>query len=169
MSIPETKESLINLLQEGDNEFFELIEGLDESELDMAGAQGFRSVKDIIAHITHWNRHGIQWIKSVFHGEKPVMPFKGHTQEATREEMAVLNSEVHRVNQDRPVGEVLKEYREVFEALLEQVQKLEAKHLDLVFDYPWASEPVSGRSIVMWRYWHQQNHEKHIRAWLESR
>ena len=169
MSIPETKEGLIDLLKEGDTELFEMINGLDESELDMAGAQGFRSVKDILAHITHWNRHGIDWIESVYRGEKPVMPVEGDTQEVIREEMAVLNAEVHRVNHGRPIGEVVDEYREVFEELLEKVQKLEGSHLDLIFDYPWASGPVSGRTIVMWRYWHQQNHTKHIKAWIESR
>ena len=98
--MPETKEELIKLLQEGNDELFQLITGLDESELDMAGAQGFRSVKDILAHITHWNRHGINWIESVYRGEKPVMPMQGVTQEDIREAMAVLNAEVHRVNQD---------------------------------------------------------------------
>ena len=169
MGIPETKEGLIDLLQDGDNELFELIGGLDESELDMAGAQGFRSVKDILAHITHWNRYGVQWIESVYRGEKPVMPTKGETQEAIREELAVLNAEVHRVNHDRAVGEVVDEYREVFGDLMDHVRKLDQSHLDLVFDYPWASEPVSGLRVVMWRYWHQQNHMKHIRAWLDRR
>ena len=167
--MPETKEGLIRLLQEGNDELFELIDGLDESMLEVAGAQGFRSVKDILAHLTHWNRHGIRWIESVYSGEKPVMPMQGESQEAVREVMAVLNDEVHRVNQDRPVSDVLKEYRDVFVGLIEHVERLEPEHLDLVFDYPWASDPVSGRTIVMWRYWHQQNHTKHIQAWLESK
>ena len=169
LSIPETKEGIIRLLQEGNDELFELISGLDASKLDEAGAQGFRSVKDILAHISHWNRNGIEWIESVYLGEKPVMPVTGDTQEVFREEMAVINAEVHRVNRDRPVGEVVEEYMEVFEQVLDQIGRLEDEHLDFVFDFPWASGPVSGRTVVMWRYWHQQNHTKYIRAWLESK
>jgi hypothetical protein len=168
LSEAKTSEELVWLLQEGDDELFELIGGLDESQLDEAGAQGFRSVKDILAHITHWNQHGIKWIESIYLGEKPVLPVGGDSQEAIREEMAVLNAKVHRVNRDRPVGEVVEEYREVFGLLLDQVGRLEEGHLESVFDYPWASGPVSGRTVVMWRYWHQQNHTKYIQEWINK-
>ena len=49
MVMPETKEGLIGLIRGGNDELFQLIKGLDESMLDVAGVQGFRSVKDILS------------------------------------------------------------------------------------------------------------------------
>ena len=120
-----TTEELVSLLNQGNMELFDLIQGLDASQMEAPGVQGFRSVKDILAHITFWNL-------------------------------------------DRPLDDVLEEYKEVFEWLLNKAKRLEREHLEREFDYHWAKAPVSGRTIVMWRYWHQQNHTKHIKTWIEN-
>jgi hypothetical protein len=102
-----TTEELVTLLQEGNKELFDLIEDLDPSQMIASGVQGFRSIKDILAHITYWNKQGIMWLESIYKGETPVMPVKGDTQEAFRGEMAEINVKVHESNRDRTVDEVL--------------------------------------------------------------
>lgn len=149
LSEVKTTGELVKLLQDGNEKLFSLIAGLEESKMEVSEVQGFRSVKDILAHITHWNRHGIEWLKSVYKGETPVMPVKGDNTDDIRKGMAEINVEVHERNRDRPVWDVLGEYRETFALVIEQVKKLEEIHLDRVFDYPWAREPVSGRTVVM--------------------
>lgn len=166
MSEVKTKEELLKLLEEGNQELITLVKDLDETQLDTPGVQGFRSIKDILAHLTYWNDHGIEWIKSVYKGETPVMPVNGINLGDIRDELAEINAGVHLRNRDRPVEEVLNEYMETFELVIEHVEKLEKRHLELVFDYPWSREPVTGRTVVMWRYWHQQGHTKHIKTWF---
>jgi hypothetical protein len=168
MKPPQTTDELVKLIQEGNDELYCIIDTLDESQIEAARVQGFRSIKDILAHITHWNKQGIKWIDSVYQGEPPEMPVNGETQEAMRDEMALINEAVHRINQDRPLRKVLDEYRETIEIVLDQVRKLEMDHLESVFDFPWASETVTGRTIVMWRHWHLKNHMKHIKTWLDA-
>ena len=135
MSEKKTTEELVTLLQDGNKELYNLIQDLDESQMKASGVQGFRSIKDILAHITHWNKQGIMWLKSIHKGETPDMPMTGDTQEAMREEMAEINTKVHESNRDRTVDEVLEEYKETFALVLDEVNRLEKRHLESVFDY----------------------------------
>jgi len=161
-------EELTSLLIKGNNELFEMITPLKESQLEVSGVQGFRSIKDIIAHLTYWNKHGINWIESLNENKKPEMPMNGNNMEEIRKEQVKINENVHQENQHRPVKEILVEYKETFSLLLDSVNRLDEKHLSHVFFYPWSKEPVTGATIVMWRYWHQENHTKYIKTWLEN-
>jgi hypothetical protein len=163
-----TIEEFIEMLQEGNKELFDLLEGIDESQMELPGVQGERSIKLILAHITNWNKHGINWLESVYKGETPVMPVEGDNMDDIRVELAEQNAEVDERARDRPFTEVVKEYKETFAAVIEHVNKLEEKHLESVFDYPWAKDPVTGRTVVLWRYWHQQEHTKAIAEWLKK-
>ena len=159
---------LTSLLIKGNNELFEMITPLKESQLEVSGVQGFRSIKDIIAHLTYWNKYGIKWIEFLYANKKPEMPVNGNTIEEVRKEQAKINEIVHQRNQNRPAKEIVEEYKETFSLLIDSVNRLDEKHLSQVFFYPWTKKPVTGTAIVMWRYWHQQNHTKYIKTWLEN-
>jgi hypothetical protein len=163
-----TREELIEMLQEGNKELFDLLEGIDESQMEIPGVQGERSIKLLLAHITNWNKHGISWLESVYKGETPVMPVKGEKMDDIRVELAEQNAEVDERTRDRPLKEVVEEYKKTFAAVIEHVNILEEKHLESVFDYLWVKDPVTGRTVVLWRYWHQQEHTKAIAEWLEK-
>ena len=162
-------DGLIEMLQEGNKELIDLIGGLEESKMEISGVQGKRSIKLLLAHITNWNRQGIKWLASVLTGEKPIMPVKGDTMVEIRAGMAEINSDVDEMALNKSVKEVLEEYKETFMGVIEHVKKLENKHLDSTFVYPWSKEPVTGRTVVMWRYWHQQEHTKPIIEWLQAK
>lgn len=156
------------MLQEGYKELFDLIEDLEDSQMEIPGVQGERSIKQLLAHITNWNKHGIDWLESVYKGEKPVMPVKSDTMDEIRVEQAEQNAEVDRIARDRPVKDIVKEYKEAFAMVIECVKMLEKHHLDCVYNYPWSKDPITGRIVVMWRFWHQQEHTKPIAEWLEK-
>jgi hypothetical protein len=168
MSENSTTEELVSLLQKGNEELFELIQDLKPSQMTSSGVQGFRSIKDILAHISYWNKQGIKWIDSIYQGNKPVMLVQGDNIETVREEMAEINTRVHECNLDKTLEDVLEEYKKIFEQVLDKVKRLEKEHLEHSFDFPWTKEPVTGHTIVKWRYWHQQNHTKHIKTWIEN-
>ena len=162
-----TTEEFVEMLQEGNKELLDLIDGLEESQMEIPGVQGDRSIKQLLAHITNWNKHGIKWLASVYKGEKPVMPVKSDNMAEIRVEMAEQNADVDEKALNRPVKEVLEEYKEIIAVVIEHVKRLEKKHLDSAFDYPWSKDPVTGRIVVMWRYWHQQEHTKPIIEWYK--
>ena len=144
----------------------ELLSTLTPEEMEVDGVQGSRSVKDIIAHITAWERYGIGWIQSLAQGQRPEMPVPETSMDAVRKKMAVLNAEIHKKNERRPLQEVLDESRRSFELLIGEIATLPEASLDAAFDYKWAEKPVTGRHVIAWRYWHYRAHLKHIRDWI---
>ena len=163
-----TVQELVEMLQDGYRELFNLLEGLDESQMEIPMVQGDRSVKQLLAHITNWNKHGINWLESVYQDETPIMPVKSDNMDEIRIELAEQNAEVDARTLNRPVREVVEEYKETFAVVIEHVKKLEEKHLDSVFHYPWSKDPMTGRIVVLWRFWHQREHTKPIAEWLEK-
>ena len=163
----ETVAQLVQMLQTQNEEFLSLIEEMTSEQMEIAGVQGEWSVKDILAHITYWNKQGIRWIESVRKNETPVMPVDGDPDEI-KVGMARINLDVFNTNRDHPLKKIIKEYNETFNLLLKHVKHLEDQQLESTFEYQWAEKPVTGRTVVKWRYWHQLHHMKHIREWLSQ-
>jgi hypothetical protein len=162
----ETKKEMIAQLHADRRQLEEVLSGLTAQEMETEGVQGERSVKDIIAHITAWERYGIGWIQYLAQGKKPEMPVPETSMDLVRRNMAAMNAEIHRKNQNRPLGEVLDESRQSFELLVKEIEALPEESLDVTFNYEWAEEPVSGRRVIAWRYWHYRAHLKHIQDWI---
>jgi hypothetical protein len=164
-----TREEMIAQLHADRGRFEEILNGLDSEEMEIKGVQGEWSVKDIVVHITAWERHGIGWIQSLAKGQKLEMPVPETSIEILRKNMAALNAEIHKKNESRPLQDILEESRHTFEMLVKEIEALPEERLDETFNYEWSEEPVSGRHVIAWRYWHYQAHLKHIQEWILQR
>ena len=142
------------------------ISKLTEKEVTESIIQGERTPKDILAHIAAWNWNGIEWIKSVASGEKPILQMEGHKLEERDAVFAQLNEELHNKNQDKSLQEVLDDYHSSWTTMLSLVETLVQEDLDRTFDLEWALNPVQGWNVVAWRFWHADNHGKQIEEWL---
>src|SRR5438105_4054146 len=78
------------------------------------------SVKDILVHLTVWDERGTGWLRSAAAGETPGVPLPG----LTWDDMDRLNEVTFRENRDRPLRDVMAEYRATFARLLDQLQAL---------------------------------------------
>ncbi|MHA1907371.1 MAG: ClbS/DfsB family four-helix bundle protein [Candidatus Thorarchaeota archaeon] len=146
-----------------------LISKIDEKEMTETIVQGERTPKDIVAHIATWNWNGIEWIKSVANGEKPILPMKGHTLDERDRIFSGLNEEIHAKNLNMSTKEVLDDHYESWTILMNLVETLSQEDLDRMFNLDWAPNPIQGWNVVAWRFWHAENHGKQIEAWLEAR
>ncbi|MHA2141727.1 MAG: ClbS/DfsB family four-helix bundle protein [Candidatus Thorarchaeota archaeon] len=141
---------------------------LTNEELMMPGAQGDRSVKDIIAHITAWNIRGTKWIQSVANNERPVLPMEGLTAEKRPERFKQLNQEIHEQNKDKSIEQVMNEFQEASDDLLNHIEVLRDEQLEAVFEFDWMDGKIPGWQIVAWRYYHCQSHGRFIDLLLNS-
>ncbi|MHA1907257.1 MAG: DinB family protein [Candidatus Thorarchaeota archaeon] len=165
----ETKSEMIAILQSEREELDDALNSLTPDQMKTELIQGEWTAKDIVAHITTWEHHGIGWIRSLAKGEKPLMPVPDTPMGEVRENMKVLNAEYTKNNQALPLQLVLDESRQAYEALLEEIENLTEEDLEKTFEYNWADEPVTGRRYIAWRYWHYQSHLKHIQEWLSKK
>lgn len=165
----ETRDEMIAQLHADRSQLEEVLIGLNSEEMEIEGVQGERSVKDIIAHITAWERYGIGWIQALAQGQKPEMPVPETSMAVVRKNMAVMNAEIHKKNENRPLQDLLEESHHSFKVLVKEIETLPEESLDEIFNYEWAEEPVSGRHVIAWRYWHYRAHLKHIQDWISQK
>ena len=127
------------------------------------GAAGDWSVKDVIAHLTSYDRWFVRASEAHFRGELP--PPDG-TEGMDFEER---NQFLYQQARDRPLAEVLAESHAVFQRLLEVVEA----HTEEFLTQPQQFEGAPG-PILVWKllegdgYAHYRDHMPSIRAWLEQ-
>ena len=146
-----------------------IISRISEAEMTQSIVIGKWTPKDTLAHIATWNWNGIEWIRSVAKGEKPLLPMEGHSLDERDIIFARLNEEIHSTNQSKSLNEVLDDYRQSWKDMMNLVETLKQEDLDRSFHLDWAPNPLQGWNVVAWRFWHAEHHGKQIEAWLEAK
>jgi len=158
-----TKVRLLAELRAARSEWDTLMAAVGEERMTEPGATGDWSVKDVIAHLTSYDRWFVKASEAYFRGE---LPPRDGTEGMSFEER---NQFRHQQAQRRPLAEVLAESREVFQRLLEMVEAHAEDFLTQPQQFEGMPEP-----ILVWKllegdgYAHYRDHMPSIRAWLEQ-
>jgi uncharacterized protein (TIGR03083 family) len=158
-----TKARLLAELRAARSEWDALMAAVPEERMTEPGAAGDWSVKDVIAHLTSYDRWFVRASEAHFRSELP--PLDG-TEGMSFEER---NQFLYRQAQQRPLAEVLAESHEVFQRLLEVVEAHTEEFLTQPQQFEGVPEP-----ILVWKilqgdgYAHYRDHMPSIRAWLEQ-
>lgn len=145
----------------------ETIAGIDDAAMTEEGTPGAWSVKDLVARIAVWDRRGLRWIDEAVHGTVPHIPEPG----LTFADMDRLNEQTFVEHRERPLVEVLAEYRDASERLLARVRKLTPEDLARSFSLgqPDVADPMTVERLVAWRWHHYAEHGYEIRRWIAQR
>ena len=160
------KEILIEKLNISFSNIEQLITRISEKDMNESIARGYRTPKDIIAHIAAWNWNGIEWIESIAKGEKPILPLEGHSLNERDEIFANLNDAIHEANREKTLKQVLDNHYESWRVLLNLAESLSQEDLDRIIDLDWAANPFPAWTIVAWRIQHADNHMSQIYEWM---
>jgi hypothetical protein len=156
-----SKVELLDDLRLARTEWDELVSQVGETHLAQAGAEGYWSVKDVIAHLTAVDRWMVNALQAHLQDEPPP---------AVEEQLISLeerNRQHFEQNRNRPIQAVLAESRRVFEQLFELVQQQPEAFLiqpQIVENVP---EPV-----ILWKTLkeahsdHYRHHMPALRQWL---
>jgi hypothetical protein len=145
-----------------------LLAEVSEARMERPGVSGDWSVRDIIAHVTAYERGLVEWLEAASRGESVAFPVLDHP-DVDRRNAAIL-----RENEGRPLEDILLESRRVFERLLQVVQALSEEELVDAERTAWTVKPRWGEARALWRciaddsYKHYHQHIPDIRAWLEQ-
>lgn len=142
------------------------LEQLSEAEMLLPGVDGEQTVKDIIAHLTVWDRRGTEWIRAAARGEMPQMPEPGKTWD----DLDHLNEETYRANRDRPLKAILAEFAVAYPPLLGAVEAFPEGELARQITRYKGGQPevMTARRLIAWRYRHYRDHGQQIREWHEN-
>jgi len=156
-----SKARLLGDLREEQARWEALLQDIGEDRMNQPGVAGAWSIKDIVAHLTGWRRRTVGRFQAALrHEPAPPPPWPSHLQ--TDDE---INAWIYAANRDRPVSEVLRDSRDVFQQLVETLDAFpEADLLDPArFDWL-GGEPLSGAAFFA--HFHEE-HEPDMRAWLD--
>src|SRR6185503_7731697 len=105
------KSELLNWLQDEYRQWETLLDQIGPARLDQPGVNGDWSMKDIIAHLTGWQRNVVAQIRAAGRNEpESPPPWPEHLQ--TEDE---INAWICESNRGRSVGEVLDDMHQVLE------------------------------------------------------
>ena len=160
------KSELLDWLQEEQQKWEVLLAQIGPMRMDRPGVNGDWSMKDIVAHLTGWNRWLVVRLQAALRGEpEPSPPWP-----ADRQTDDEINAWIHESNRSRPVGEIQEESKQVFQQLLAVVEGLPAdirvETVSAGRDYYliWVGDQRFQAGEFFDHF--QDDHEPDVRAWL---
>lgn len=162
------KASLLETIHRRRAELEETIDSLTNDQLAAAPAGGW-SIRDHLAHITAWEQSAIALLnKRPRHEGLGVSKdtYQGHDVDA-------VNQEIYNRNQQRPIEDVLADFRGSHQQLLAVLQKMSDEELRKPYSHFLPDEPgeETGDPVVEWvagnTYEHYAEHLEIIRELVE--
>lgn len=152
------KAKLLDTLRTARAQWDALLSEVDEARMIQPGVEGELSVKDIVAHVTWYEREtaGVFQARALIGSELWAL---------SQDER---NAAVYMQNRGRSLQEVLEEAQEVFQQLLEAVQALAEEDIFDPHRFPgMPAEWQPWQMIASNSYEHYPQHIPAIRAWLD--
>ena len=158
------KSELLQWLQEKYQQWEALLEEIGPTRMDQPGVNGDWSMKDIVAHLTGWNRWLVARLQAAGRGEaEPPPPWPAHLQ--TDDE---INEWIYQSYHRRSVREIIDETRQVFQELFAVIAALpddvRIDHIEPAYYLVW----VDGKRFPASEFFDHfhDDHEPDVRAWL---
>lgn len=123
------------------------------------------TVKDVIAHLTAWDKRGTAWIRAAARGEMPEMPEPGKTWA----DLDALNAQTYAESRERPLDDVLKAFAAAYPPLLEAAQAFPESEIarPITFFNGTHMQTIPAGRLIAWRYRHYREHGEQIRQWIK--
>jgi hypothetical protein len=154
-----TKNKLIQKIEGARTNFESTLGTLDRAQMTQPGVVGNWSVKDIVAHLTAWERLMVVWLADYPRG----VPVERPTGDAEFDE---LNERIYLENKDKPLEEVLREFETAHEMTL---QALHGTPEEVLFDtgrYSYRGGLPLWQMVAGNTWWHYSEHGEEIGNWL---
>ena len=155
------KSELLNWLQEEYQQWEAFLDQIGPARMDQPGVNGDWSMKDIVAHLTGWNRWLVARLQAAGRSEpEPPPPWPAYLQ--TDDE---INAWIYESNQGYSVRAVLNKSHQVFQQLLAVIEGLPN---EVLIEQEWHLVWLDDKRFPAGEFFDHfhDDHEPDIRAWL---
>ena len=157
------KSELMHWLQEEYQRWEAFLDQIGTARMDQPGVNGDWSMKDVVAHLTGWNRWLVARLQAAGRGEpEPAPPWPAQLR--TDDE---INAWIYESNRGRALREVLHESHQVFQELLAVIEGLpDEVRIEPEWHLVWLGDQrfPAGEFFDHFR----DDHEPDVRAWLRQ-
>lgn len=158
---PASKDELLTIIRSAYDQFEALLASLSEDQMTTPGVNGPWSVKDNIAHLAAWQNYQASRQEGALTGVEPPDPVPGLKTEDQ------INEHYYQQHKDRPLAEVLANFRAAYQRVLAATQALSWEALNGPF--PWYDNNVPiGAYTLGNTSGHYEEHGDIIRRWLHE-
>ena len=154
-----TKPELIKLIHEEREALEIVLARLTHGQMLLPGVAGEWSVKDVMAHISAWERRMLDWIGSHLRGQEPNIPLPWDVER--------MNAEAHAQVKDKPLEEVLEEFHQSYQEALALAESLSEEQLQTRYAHTWPMGPL-WLGVAANMHFHYKEHREDIQAWLNQ-
>ncbi len=154
-----TRHELLDQIRTERGRLEETLARLTHAQMLLPGVDGEWSVKDALAHISAWERRMISWVGSHLHGEEPDIPLPWDVER--------MNAETYAQVKDKPLAEVLEEFRLSYWDSLALAESLREEQLQTVYADTWPMGSL-WTGVAANTNWHYKEHRTDIQKWLET-
>jgi hypothetical protein len=149
-----TKKQLIRNIESANDRYTEAINSLNPEDFYNSAHPGEWTGKDIVAHVSSWEKLLWEWLEAARTGIAPNTPVI--CDEANTERM---NAQIYRKNQDRNLDEILSEVQPTFEKTFTLVREYASdENLGGRLPYDWACDDSLWKIIAYNTYLHFDEH-----------
>ena len=162
-----TKAELMKLIAQRRAELEAMLAPLSETQLTTPGPDGW-SIKDHLAHITAWEQSLLGLLNGV-----PRHQAMGLSEEVYRGHVDGINQAIQEHNKDRPLADVLADFRQSHEAVLERLDRMTDDDLLKPYAYYLPDERDDNPSpnpppVLGWIRGNTDEHYAEHIAWIQS-
>jgi hypothetical protein len=155
-----TKAELLDQIRVEHGLLEETLARLTHAQMLVPGVEGEWSVKDVLAHISTWERWMIRWTNSLFRGEKPDTPKNWDVDK--------MNAETYARVKEFPLADVLEEFRLSYWDSVMLAESLSEEQMQNIHDKTWPRGAL-WTGIAANTNWHYKEHRIDIEKWLKKR
>jgi hypothetical protein len=161
------KNKFLHILRSERTQWEDLLSEVGISRMELTGAAGEWSVKDIVAHISAYEQGLVEWLRAASCGETVEFPVLDHP------DLDYRNQLIYSVNRARTLEDVLQEAEEVFRELIQIVASLSEEELldpdktAWFVVHRWKEARPLWRCIADESYNHYKQHVESVREWLD--
>ena len=163
MQEPQTKVEMLQWVNDEWEALNDWLARIPPAERERPGVEGGDwSIKDLMAHVTAWEKLMVQWLLEAARGETPQRPVPG----LTWDDLDLLNQRIYDQNHDRPLVDVEADYHAFHQTALETVLPLSEEELFTAGRYDWMNDRPLWYVVAgnMWN--HYQEHREGLETWL---
>jgi hypothetical protein len=111
---------------------------LSEEDMVAPGVEGEWSVKDILCHLSAWEKYLLDRLGMVLTGQPPLYPAMFSWDDVHR-----FNAQVDAENKDRPLTSVVIEFRNLYQGVITVLQAISDDQLSAPYSYDFPDDNIT--------------------------
>jgi hypothetical protein len=157
-----TKPALLDEIQAEWELLEALLLELDEGQMLDANAQNGWSVKDVMAHITYWERLALDRLYAARDG-RPIQ-----IELVSSWDVDQINAQVYTANKDHPLDDVLAQTQEVHNELISVLEESDSTFIEGPLPFDWAEGTPVSQFVAENSCEHYKEHRQALERWIEA-